>query len=194
MKLRVVATGTRPLLMHNVQLASPMNYYAKMMKEISAKKTKTEDDRRSMAQIEFYGGLYIDSVVGPYIPGEMILASTIEGGRLTKRGRHVERAVNVCDLINPLIYPGPRTADELWGDGSTEFVDMRSVRVGQSRVDRTRPIFNIWQVEFNILVDSEVLDFGDMSRVLRDAGEFAGFGDYRKMYGRYTVDIEAINE
>lgn len=192
MKLKVIATGTRPLLMHNVQLASPMNKYAKLMREISAKKTKTEDDRISMAQIEFFGSLYMDDVLGPYIPGQMVFASLIDGARITKKGKHVERSVDVCELINPLIYHGPRTAQELWGDGTTQFVDMRSVRVGQSRVDRTRPIFNNWQVEFELIIDTDVLDLDDAKRIIRDAGTFAGFGDYRKLYGRYSVDIEVL--
>ena len=151
MKAHVKATGTRPLLMHNVQLASPLNRYAKLMKEISSKKTKTEDDRISMAHIEFCGSLYIDDQLGPYIPGTMIFANLIEGARVMKWGRKVERGLDVVELINPLIYDGPRDMEGLWSDAN--FVDIRSARVGSSRVDRTRPIFYDWQVDFDLLID-----------------------------------------
>ena len=40
MKVRLTATGTRPLIMHNVRLASPLNPFAKKLKELNAKFTK----------------------------------------------------------------------------------------------------------------------------------------------------------
>jgi hypothetical protein len=40
MKLRMTCTGTRPLLMHNVRLASPLDPYAKRLKALNSKKVK----------------------------------------------------------------------------------------------------------------------------------------------------------
>ncbi|SRR5712691_664368 len=188
MKVHVNAIGTRPLLMHNVQLASPLNKYAKQIKEISSKRTKTEDDRIAMAEVEFRGSLYFDNELGPYIPGTMIFANMIEGGKISKSGKKVERGVDVVELVNPLLYDGPRDMSSLWSDPN--FVDMRSVRVGTSRVDRTRPIFYDWQVDFDLLVDPEILSEDEIRRILSDSGTLSGFGDYRKMYGRYKANLE----
>lgn len=191
MHLSVYATGTRPLLMHNVQLASPLNSYAKQLKALSSKKTKTEEDRIDMAHIEFLGSLYHDPDLGPYIPGTMIFANLIEGARVLKAGKKVERGVDVVELVNPLLYKGPRDPEELWADPN--FVDMRSVRVTSSRVDRTRPIFHEWAVAFELLIDPEILDFEETERIIHNAGTLSGFGDYRKMFGRYRTKIEQLD-
>jgi hypothetical protein len=188
MKVNVVATGTRPLLMHNIQLASPLNSYAKNIKAISSKRTKTEDDREAMSKLEFMGSLYFDEIMGPYLPGNMIFASLNEGAKITKSGRKVERGVDVVELVNPLVYQGPRDMEALFNDPN--FVDIRPVRIGGSRVDRTRPIFRQWEVEFDLIIDPDILNEDEVVRIITDAGSFAGFGDYRKMYGRYSADIQ----
>lgn len=190
MKLRVRAVGTRPLLMHNIQLASPLNKWAKAIKEISSKRVKTDEDRLAMAQFEFYGSLYYDDEIGPYIPGTMIFANLIEGAKITKNGRKVERGIDVVEFYHPLTYDGPRNSTELWDDPS--FVDIRSVRVGQARIDRTRPIFNRWEVEFDMLCDEEILNRDEVLRIINHAGTYSGFGDYRKMYGHYEPEISDL--
>jgi hypothetical protein len=190
MKLHVRAIGTRPLLMHNIQLASPLNKWAKAVKEISSKRVKTDEDRLAMAQFEFYGSLYYDDEVGPYIPGTMIFANLVEGAKVTKNGRKVERGLDVVELYHPLIYEGPRTMTGLWEDSN--FVDMRSVRVGQARVDRTRPIFDKWEVEFDLVVDDEILNRDEVVRAILHAGTYSGFGDYRKMYGHYEAKVSDL--
>lgn len=191
MEVHVQATGTRPLLMHNVRLASPLDPYAKQIKEISAKRNKTEDDREAIAKIEFQGGLYFDENLGPYIPGTMILACLNDGAKVTRSGKKVERGVEPSELINPLAYIGPRTREGLWEN--PDFVDVRSVKVVTARVDRTRPIFREWQLDFDLYVDPDILSFDEVSRIVDDAGRLSGIGDYRKMYGRFKSTIELVH-
>jgi len=69
MKVRLTLTGTAPMLMHNIQLADPLNAIARAMKEISSKRKKTDEDQLRMAELEFKGGLYITDQLGPYVPG-----------------------------------------------------------------------------------------------------------------------------
>lgn len=192
MKVRLTGTGTRPLLMHNVQLASPLNAYAKKLKSLNSKRTKTDEDRMEVARVEFEGSLYFDPEVGPYVPGPNLLASLVEGGRLTKSGKKVERGVNVADLVMPLIYRGPRDIESLWGGGESEYVDLRTVVVQRNKVDRCRPIFREWTFEAEILLDPSVIDLAEFAEVAGNAGAMAGIGDYRRMYGRYSVGIEEI--
>lgn len=190
MKGRLTGTGTRPLLLHNVQLASPLNRYAKRLKALNSKRTKTDEDRLEVARVEFEGSLYFDPEVGPYVPGPNLLASLVEGGRLTKAGKKIERGVNVDDLVMPLIYRGPRDIEGLWGNGESEFVDLRTVVVQRNKVDRCRPIFRDWKFEAEVSIDPAVIDPEEFEEVVRNAGAMAGIGDYRRMYGRYSTAIE----
>lgn len=192
MKLRLTAKGTRPLLMHNVRLASPLNPYAKQLKTLNSKRSKTDEDRLAIARVEFEGSLYWDAEVGPYMPGPNLLASLVEGGRLTKAGKRVERGVNVDDLVMPLVYRGPRDVDGLWGEGESEFVDLRTVVIVRAKIDRCRPIFREWAFEADILLDESVMDPEEFAEVARNAGAMAGVGDYRRMYGRYSAEIEQL--
>ena len=108
MKVRLTGTGTRPLLVHNVRLASPLNAYAKRLKSLNSKRVKTDEDRLEIARTEWEGSLYHDEELGPYVPGPNLFASLIGGARLLKAGKKVERGVSVTDLYMPLLYRGPR--------------------------------------------------------------------------------------
>lgn len=193
MKVRISATGTRPLLMHNVQLASPLNSYSKRLKAMNSKRVKTDEDRYEIARVEWEGGLYFDEEIGPYVPGPSVYRSLIDGARLTKAGKKIERGVTLSDLVHPLIYKGPRDLVGLWGGGESEYVDIRTARVGTSKIDRCRPIFRAplpgWGFEADCLIDPKVIDFEEFSEIAANAGEMAGIGDYRLMYGRYATEV-----
>lgn len=188
-KYQLTGTGTRPLLLHNVRLASPMNPYAKRLKALNSKRVKTDEDRLAMARVEFEGGLYFDEALGPYIPGPNVLACLIEGAKIKRWGRKVERGVQVMDFAIPLIYQGPRDIDGLWGGGESEFVDIRPVTVQTSKVDRCRPIFHDWVFETEVLLDESALDPDDFAEVVKLAGSMAGLGDYRRAYGRFDAGL-----
>jgi hypothetical protein len=191
-KVRLTATGTRPLLLHNVQLASPLNAYAKRLKAMNSKRIKTDDDRLEIARVEWEGSLYFDPEVGPYVPGPNVFRSLINGARITKAGKKIERGVVVTELIFPLIYKGPRDVDGLWGNGESDFIDIRTVKVQQSKVDRCRPIFRQWKFEAELLLDPKIIDLAEFTDVAKQAGEMEGIGDYRLMYGRFSTEVEPL--
>lgn len=192
MKVRLTAKGTRPLLVHNVQLASPLNRYAKELKRLNSKRVKTDEDRLEIARVEHEGSLYYSDEDGPYIPGSNLFASLIEGARLSKNGRKIERGVMVVDLELPLIYKGPRDIAGLWGNGESEFVDLRPVVVQRNKVDRCRPIFRDWAIEAEVLLDLSVIELDEFALAAQNAGAMAGLGDYRRSYGRYAVEVVEI--
>lgn len=191
MKIRMTLTGTTPLLMHNSQLSDPLNPITKALKDISSKRTKTEDDHWEMARVEFLGGLYHDPELGPYIPGANLHRCLNEGAKLNKLGRHVERGVVVIDEMLPLAYLGPRDVDGLWADEN--FRSRLSVGVTTSRVMRTRPQFRKWAMEAELIVDTDQLDFGQISGIAEKSGAMIGLGDYRPHYGRFTVEVVKID-
>lgn len=192
MKVRLTGTGTRPLIMHNVRLASPLNSYAKQLKALNSKRVKTDEDRMEIARVEWEGGLYWDEAVGPYIPGPNLFASLIGGARLLKAGKKVERGVSVTDLVLPLVYRGPRDVETLWGGGESEYVDVRTVKVQTSKVDRCRPVFRDWAFEAELLLDPKVIELEEFRAVADNAGQFEGLGDYRRMYGRFSVRVDPL--
>jgi len=200
-KVRLVITGTRPLLMHNVRLASPLNVYSKRMKAIgneikskNARRVDVDADRLELARVEFEGGLYHDADLGPFVPAQNLLASLVGGARLTRDGKKVERGVVVSDLALPLIYRGPRDVEGLWGNGESPYVDVRPVVVPGSRtkVDRCRPIFHEWALEADVLLDPAVIQFSEFAAVASAAGASEGLGDYRRMFGRYSVEAQSL--
>lgn len=190
MKVRIGIEGTTPLITHNIRLANPLDPIAKAMKVISAKRKKTEDDHLQLARLEFEGGLYLDPEVGPYVPGANVEKCIVEGGRITKQGKQVERGLFVTDNVVPLIYDGPRTVEALWADEN--FRSVMAVKVGQSRVMRTRPIFRGWALDVEAELDPGLLSPESLSAILEDAGSMNGLGDYRPRYGRFTARVEAL--
>jgi len=192
MKLRLTCEGTRPLLMHNVRLASPLNPYAKRLAALNAKRGKTDEDRLEIARVEFEGGSYWADVIGPFIPATALRRSLVGGARLIKAGKKIERGVVVTDYMLPLVYDGPRDIEGLWGGGQSPFVDQRIVAIQRQKIDRCRPIFRTWLIEAEVIADPQVIEFGEFCEVARLAGEMEGIGDFRAMYGRYTTRVERL--
>jgi hypothetical protein len=188
-KVRITLTGTAPLLMHNVRLANPLDPIARAMKETSGKRKKTDEDLERLARLEFEGGLYVDAV-GPYLPGANIEKCLVEGARVTRQGKQVERGLFVTDNEVPLIYDGPRDADSLWADES--YRSMMAVKVGTARVMRCRPIFRAWVLEASAEMDGAQLNLDTLQAIAADAGAMVGLGDYRPRYGRFMAEVEAL--
>lgn len=186
MNFKVTIWGER-ILMHNGQLADPLNEYTKALKEVTANKKKSDDDHAEIARREFQGGLYHDEKIGPYLPGEMIVSALIEGARKFKLGKEFESSVEVFETMIPLQYEGPRGRAELWQ--ATGFVDRRGVGVKQSRVMRTRPIFKDWRATFTLNVLGTELNREEVEKALVACGERIGLGDGRpRLGGKFVVE------
>ncbi|WP_439357924.1 hypothetical protein [Bradyrhizobium sp. DASA03007] len=187
MEIRTTITGTKPLLLHNIQLANPDNVWAKRIAEISKKRKKTEDDRRDMARLEWMGSLYVhDNQI--VMPTANVLKSFLGAAKITKEGKSVSRALSPLDIHVPLIFTGPQTPEELLE--RDDFRDQTLVTVGTSRVVRTRPIFRNWAVVIDWELMTEVLDFDAFEKIVKLAGRVEGLGDNRvNGWGRYETKI-----
>lgn len=178
-------SGITPLLTHNERLANSFDEFTRAIKAIAGKRKKTEDDLMEMARLEWHGGLYYDADTGPYIPGYNMLAAIFTAGKVHKLGTAIKRAAVVLEDKLPIEYSGPRDADALFSD--KRFVDMRSVKVGTSKVTRCRPRFSDWRLHFTVAYDESVLQPSDIDMVLRTCGTMTGLGDYRPRFGRFEV-------
>jgi hypothetical protein len=177
-----------PLLMHNIQLANPLNKWSRMMKELSGKRKKTDSDFAEMSRIEWYGGLYStkndkgkDVVI---IPSEVLLGCFTNGAKKSKRGTDFKCGFDVpYDAV--LEYDGPKDIDKLWEDG--RFVDVRAVCIQRSRVMRTRAIFMSWATNAVVRFDPDVLNESAVVKAVTDSGYLVGLCDYRPRFGRFMA-------
>jgi len=177
--------GTTPMMMHSERLANPFDPLTKDIKAISGKRKKTEDDLLDMARLEWLGGLYHDDDAGIHMPGYNVFACVVNGGKLHKLGSTIKRAALVKDDKIAITYEGPKTPAKLFEN--KRFVDMRSVKIGTSKVMRCRPIFPEWSLQFSIFYDENALQRADLDRCVESAGQMVGLGDYRPRFGRFEV-------
>lgn len=184
-KVTVRLTGVAPLIMHNGQLADPLNKGVKALKEISGKRSKTDADYEEMARLEFQGSLYMDGS-GPVLPGHVIEATIVNGAKKTKEGQKAKAGMFV-DKNHPLMYDGPRSREDLWADENFRLV--APVIVNRARIFRTRPIFNDWSVEAVINYDDTQANEAQVVKWLENAGNQVGICDWRPRYGRFEVEV-----
>lgn len=180
-------TGIRPLVMHNGELANPMNRFSKAIKEVSGKRKKTDSDFEEMARIEFEGGLYWDDEAGVYMPNDCIEACIQGGAKKSKLGKDVQAAVFVQDETVALIYDGPRDIQGLYKD--PRFILQKGVKVSMSKVIRTRPMFPTgWKLKFTLEYDETIINEAALRKAMVDAGSLVGLGDWRPKFGRFIVE------
>ena len=73
-------------------------------------------------------------------------------------------------------------------------IDIRSVRVGKSRIPRQRPVFHKWRLKFTVTISEPQLHGSVVKEILDYAGRYVGIGDYRPKFGRFQVTLwEKIN-
>jgi hypothetical protein len=189
MDIRLELTGTSALLMHNINLADPDNEFTREIKTYTDKRKKTEDDRRAIERLEWFGGLYTDngSVV---MPTGNIRKAFINAGKISKQGTQVTRALQFAELHVPLVYDGPDNLEVLSKDPA--FSNRSAVGISGKRTMRVRPQFNTWAVVADAFLLEDVMDLNDLQIVAKRAGLAEGLGDNRvNGYGRFAVKVVA---
>ncbi len=66
-------------------------------------------------------------------------------------------------------------------------LDRRPEVVIRARIMRARPMFNDWELDFNIESIDDRIDAKTIEEVLKEAGIHQGIGDHRPRYGRFEV-------
>jgi hypothetical protein len=207
-RFTIKVTGETPLIMHNGRLANPMDPATKEVADATRehKKNKTDENFYGLARAEFIGSLYYIEeggvVIGPVWPSDNLHTALKKAAAKVKRGnaslKNPIAAAILWDAPNsPLGYasfgpgPAPRSLDELWKNENYRF--MKSVRVGQAKVQRTRPIFKAWKFEAFGVLDTEIVDMSDLEAVAKIAGQLVGLGDWRPekggSYGRFSAVV-----
>ncbi len=175
--------STCALLMHNGQMADPMNAITKKLKKISAKRSKTDADFEAMSHLEFLGSLYLNEKQEPVIPAHVISAAIVNGAKAEKLGKAFKGQMWIEGNF-PLEYDGPKVPEEMWEDGS--FTYIVGVKVSMSRIMRTRVEFQNWKATIIVNYFDELEDDQIISAVER-AGQVIGLMDRRPAWGRFKV-------
>lgn len=177
--------GVSPLLMHNGQTADPLNSFAKAMKQVSGKKKKTEADYIELAKIEYMAGLYLSDDKQSVVLPTWVLEATLLGGAKKVKSGQACKAGLFIDNDAVLSYDNETSPEKLWATGA--HVLKTGVRVGMSRVMRTRPMFRNWSCIVEISYSDELLNPTDILEFAVHAGQSVGLGDWRPKFGRFTV-------
>lgn len=185
--IRFTIESTRPLLMQAETLANPLGAATKAHKAVAGKRKKSEEDYLWLLESEWRNSMYHDAKLGPYLPAINIEACIAEAAKSFKQGKLVKQAVTVLTDQAPLQYEGPRDIKTMYGDGSTDFVDVRGVGVNGKKVMRARPIFMRWAAEFEVAYMADMIDASDLRKIVEHAGRVIGIGTYRPRFGRFAV-------
>ena len=175
--------GEAPLLMHNGQLADPLNKFTKELKKICGKRNKTDSDFFEMAKIEFMGSLYVNKDGKAIIPGAVIEAAMVNAGRAVKKGKEMLSAIK-CDNDFVLKYSGDKDCEKRFE--SEEYRYTAGVLIKRSRIMRTRPIFKDWSANIVIEYNPTLINLADVVETIKRAGD-NGIMDYRPKFGRFKV-------
>lgn len=189
--IHIELKGVSPLIMHSCRSVNPLDPLTIEMKKFTSKRKKTEEDLLRISDLEWELSLYWDDTIGLYIPAENIEATIREGAKNAKKGKHVERGFNVLDMLVPLDIGEKLTKGQMVKE--SRFRDVRSMRVQQSRVMRTRGRFNMWKCDFTASYDEAVLNLADIVDALEYAGKCVGLCDSRPRYGKFVSKITELD-
>lgn len=112
----VTIRGVSPLIMHNGQLADPLNEHTQALARLTSKRKKTLDDHREIGRVEWMGGLYLDEKLRPCLPGEVIEGALVSGAKKFKLGKDAKSGIVVAGNF-AVIFDGPKDPDKLWATG-----------------------------------------------------------------------------
>lgn len=134
--------------------------------------------------------LYLGQTGEPIIPQPNLFRCLIDAGKFFKAGRskvttHKTSLIPACVTIEELEIPIRHT--EPWS------VDTRPVRIPSTggRILCHRPCFNDWELEFTLVVDTDILSVKLLREIVDAAGKRIGLGDFRPdckgPFGKFSV-------
>jgi hypothetical protein len=194
--------GTTPLLMHSDATVDSTHPLAVLMQPIKDKRKKTESDLTTLERFKWMSAMYVHDG-RPVIPAYNVMRSWRDGGTYHKAGQKIMEALIIEGSMLPVHFEhedlcsGPdgwqRLYDIRLADGKRAYVDRRTVNNNPSAAKKTRvigvrPVFYSWSIDLSFRFEDDLLNPNDMRRALEAAGALKGLGDFRPLFGRYTVD------
>ena len=168
----VKVRGIAPLLQHRY-----------VFKDEMETKTTRKSGSRDYSE-EWKTAMYFDKAVGVYQPASHIEGAMIKAAvnfLVTGKGKKTYK-----DIFKGAVFVSPDMIPH--NKQEPDFIDKRLVRVNNSGVERLRPGFKDWVLEFNIQILDDQIDPDVVLQVLTHAGRFVGIGDFRPRHGRFVVE------
>lgn len=188
--------GVTPLIMHCDTLCDPLHPLKKKMSEITAIKKKTDEHHIAMSRIEFEAGMYYNDDLGVYMPSRNLQGCFKSAAKKYKMGK-LTKAIVMDEAIGyPILDYKGRSIQDLYDEenkkGEKVHVFKQSINVSMSKVMRTRPIFNKWELDCGLYLDTEILPVNDLKMILETAGYEFGLCELRPglatgSYGKFEV-------
>lgn len=184
-QLKLKITGTTPLMLNNPQTVNPFNEYSKLLKPLTSKRTKTEEDLMEISRIKFLSCLYVNN--GAYvIPSCHFENSVINAAKERKLGKKFERSFHIFNDC-PLDFKDKnKSPEQLYEIG--KYVDIRAVGIKNVKITTTRAIISEWGSMIDCYYDESQLDEKEVIEIFDIAGLRYGVGTYRRMYGHFKVE------
>jgi hypothetical protein len=172
-----------PLVMNRDTLANPLDPITKKLKAITSLKSKQDEHHLAISRLQWEAALYHDEDIGIYISSKMLIGCLRASARKEKKGLQMKAVIVDCVPGTPLLPYGGMTPEKLWAvtnkKGAQVHVFTESVNVQKAKTMRTRPIFPIWEVKFEILLTTEILSEVEFKRIIERAGFEYGLGELR---------------
>lgn len=185
--------GTAPLIQHGTAGMDPDNpgvqEHAKLTKKRGSNRTDT--DKARMRDLEAILSVWERAgqvtIIAPAIRG------CLEGAaRTLKQGAQVRRGLRVRFEVD-FEHNVPGVGFEEVAMNAKWTTD---VKVGQSRIMRTRAKFDEWSARFTVDVDDQQVDKSQLETWVEIAGQQIGIGDWRPdksgFYG--TFELVSVDE
>lgn len=181
-------TGTCPLMLNNPQTVNPMNVYAKEIKALTSKRSKTDEDQNEIFHLKFLASCYYNDKGQYILPANMIAKSFEAGAKENKLGAKFQRSVFINEDCLLKFKDNGCSPEELWQNHSETYVDIRPVGVQKSKIVTARMIVPEWSLEGELTFDETQLNKSEVWLALTNAGLRYGIGTYRQCYGRYKIE------
>lgn len=178
--------GTTPLMLNNPQMVNPLNKFAKQLKPLTSKRTKTDEDQEAIAHIKFLSSLYLDSNGHYIIPADHFWRSIQDAAKENKLGKKVERSLDVYKDAEIEFPDKDKSPEQLYELGE-KYVDTRAVGIKNVKIVTTRAIIPEWSCDVEVFYDESQLNKKEIVSAFEIAGLRYGVGTYRRKFGKFIV-------
>lgn len=186
----LVLVGESPLLMSSGEADRESDTYL-AYRQLSKVRAKSLEQEAQLRELEWYTRLYFDAEIGPYIPGKNVKELLRSAATKQRRGEDIKRSLVIPDYRIPLVYDGPRLAEELWAEGFRYTTMVANAGAGSGRVERTRPCFERWSLRCQLAFDPDDLDLSLIEWVVERSQKY-GLGDYRPEFGAFSATVTEV--
>lgn len=197
MRYRIRVRGLSPIICHNGAAGLDTRSAANIeMAHIARRRgsDRTEADEVRLRELGCYTSLYLDEGGAPTFPASAFRANIEAAARKLRQGSQVREGLIVEEVE---VFDYDRALGTTGAELARNAQFTVGVRVGQSRVLRTRARFDRWAATFRVDTDPELVDREQLLVWLDIGGRRLGVGDWRPQksgpYGRFEVEsIETL--